>query len=83
MYKLTSGSMLNKISTLVRDKKCSTFEALLMIIEEQDLEPSEVIKELPPSIVEKLKQDAISDGKLRPSMIEAFSQTFSINDFFH
>ena len=46
MYKLTSGSMLNKISTLVRDKKCSTFEALLMIIEEHDLEPSEVIKEL-------------------------------------
>ena len=75
--------MLEQISIIVRDKKCSTFEAILMIIEEHDLEPSEVIKELPPSIVEQLKQDAIADGKLRPSMIESFRQTFSINDFFH
>lgn len=71
------------ISKIVTEKQITIFDALLLIIEEQDLEPSEVIKELPQSIVEQLKQDAISDGKLRPSMIVGFRQSFSIDDFFH
>jgi len=75
--------MLAQISNIVRDKKCSTFDALLLIIEDQDLEPSEVIKELPQSIIEQLKQDAIDDGKLRPSMIELFQKTFLVDDFFY
>lgn len=74
--------MLDKLSNLVEEKKVSTFEALMMIIEEYDLEPSEVIKELPLAIVEQMKQDAINEGKLRPSMAETFMKTFSINDFF-
>lgn len=75
--------MLAQISNIVRDKKCNTFDALLLIIEDQDLEPSEVIKELPQSIIEQLKRDAIDDGKLRPSMIELFQKTFLVDDFFY
>ena len=75
--------MIEQISNIVRDKKCTTFDALLLIIEDQDLEPSEVIKELPQSIIEQLKQDAIDDGKLRPSMIELFQKTFLVDDFFY
>lgn len=75
--------MIGQISNIVRDKKCTTFDALLLIIEDQDLEPSEVIKELPQSIIEQLKQDAIDDGKLRPSMIELFQKTFLVDDFFY
>ena len=75
--------MIGQISNIVRDKKCTTFDALLLIIEDQDLEPSEVIKELPQSIIEQLKQDAIDGGKLRPSMIELFQKTFLVDDFFY
>ena len=75
--------MIGQISNIVRDKKCTTFDALLLIIEDQDLEPSEVIKELPQSIIEQLKQDAIADGKLRPSMIALFQKTFLVDDFFY
>lgn len=75
--------MLEKISQLVEKHKITTFDALMMIVEEEDLEPSEVIKDLPLAIVEQLRQDAINDKKLRPSIIAAMQQTFSVNDFFH
>lgn len=74
--------MLDKISQLVDKHKITTFDALMMIIEEEDLEPAEVIKDLPQSIVEQLRQDAINDNKLRPSTIAVMQQTFSVNDFF-
>lgn len=74
--------MLEKISQLVDKHKITTFDALMMIVEEEDLEPSEVIKDLPLAIVEQLRQDAINDKKLRPSTIAAMQQTFSVNDFF-
>ena len=80
---ISNNIMIEQISNIVRDKKCTTFDALLLIIEDQDLEPSEVIKELPQSIIEQLKQDAIADGKLRPSMIELFQKTFLVDDFFY
>lgn len=74
--------MLEKISQLVEKHKITTFDALMMIVEEEDLEPSEVVKVLPLSIIEQLRQDAINDNKLRPSTIAAMQQTFSVNDFF-
>ena len=80
---ISNNIMIEQISNIVRDKKFNTFDALLLIIEDQDLEPSEVIKELPQSIIEQLKQDAIDDGKLRPSMIELFQKTFLVDDFFY
>ena len=75
--------MLEQLSQIVEEKKCSLFEALMMFIDEQDLEPSEVVKELPLAIVEQLRADAINDNKLRPSTIAMFRQTFSVDDFFH
>ena len=80
---ISNNIMIGQISNIVRDKKFNTFDALLLIIEDQDLEPSEVIKELPQSIIEQLKQDAIADGKLRPSMIALFQKTFLVDDFFY
>ena len=64
-----------------QQKDLSLYQALLYYIELNDLEPSEVLQSLDPNTVEIIKQDALTNGALKPSIKNSILSS-TINGFF-
>ena len=61
----------------------SFWDAVMEIVREDDLEPSEFVKTLDPLIIERLKQSALDEKLVRPSFASETQSNELIDGFFH
>lgn len=62
---LTEASFQLKIEELVREKRVSYMDAVLLFCHENDLEPSDISKVVSSNLKEKIRDDAVSDGLMK------------------
>lgn len=59
------------------------WDAVMEIVREDDLEPSEFVKTLDPLIIERLKQSALEEKLVRPSFASEAQSNELIDGFFY